>query len=102
MNALPSKSEVRKLFPGYRVSITEKEMNVSVGRLQLQNVSTLVITAIISKTETYATDRRYTNHPVEMETSCDGLRVVKAAGYNAFNSIHGLTVIPSDVERKPY
>lgn len=99
MSALPTKNEVRKLFPGYRVSIEERQMNVAVGTLQLQTTQALVVTRIASKTEKYATARRYTNHPVEMETLSEGLRILKEAGFNAFCSNFGLTVIPSDVTR---
>lgn len=101
MNALPSKYEIRKLFPGYRVSIEEKQMNVAVGTLQLQSVPALIVTCIASKTERYGGtySNRYRNHPVEMDALGEGLRVVKEAGYNAFCSNFGLTIIPSDIIR---
>lgn len=102
MTSLPTKKQIRNLFPGYKVSIQEREMSVAVARLTLRTVPALVIESITSKTETRYSMVKGRTYPIQMETLVDGLKILRDAGYNAWCSTYGLTIIPSDVIRSQY
>jgi len=103
MAQLPTKSEIRKLFPDYVVSLTNDEALIPVAEWEGATVPVLIVTKVAHRTDRLhgrpagsLGHDRYTNHPVEMSEG-DMFDAVKNAGYNVIIHVKGVVILPANV-----